>query len=133
MALLPPLIPPRTLLLTPRHAHVETGETGAETDGVPAHTLAQGDGPDPSPGVGAQGPGEDVTGQGPDPTTETGGDTHHIDVPDHDLTPDTAAVHGEGVAAAEETVHLSPPVAPPTAPLLLTEGDSTPPQLFLTS
>lgn len=135
LALVPHLIPPRALLLAPHHAHVETGETGAETDGVLVHTLAQGGVPGPTPAAGAQGPGGDATAQDLDPTTETetGGDTRHIDVQDHARTLDMVADHGEEVAAAEETVHLSLPVAPPTAPLLLTDGYSTPPLQSLTS
>lgn len=130
----PRLSPPRALLLALHHVHVGTGGTGAGTDVAPAHTLlAQGGVPGPIHAAGAQDPGGDVTGQDLDPTTETGDVTRHIDVQDHVLARDTGAVRGAGVAAAEGTVHLSLPVAPPTAPLLLTEGHSTPPQRFLTS
>lgn len=133
MNLVPRLIPPRAPLLGPRHVHVGTEGTGAETDAAPAPTLAQGGVPDPIHAAGVQDPGGDATGRDHDPMTETGDDTRHIDVQDHVLALDMVAVHGAGVAAAEETVRLSLLVAPPTAPLLRTEGHSTPPQRFLTS
>lgn len=133
VTLVPRLIPPRALLLAPRHVHAGTEGTGDETDAAPAHTLAQDGVPDPIHAAGAQDPGGDATGRDLDPTTETGDDTRHIDVQDHVLALDMAAAHDAGVAAAEGTVHRSLPVAPPTAPLLLTEGHSTPPQRFLTS